>query len=89
MEFRVGSITAKCLTCGCTTFEASARETPGRRHSTYCCALCKAATSYSELILQIGHESARRTKARLSLQRERPADERAAILRLVRRDSPG
>jgi hypothetical protein len=66
MRFRVGDIVAKCLKCGGTVFEPSGENLPGRPHSNFRCGQCKAAASYSELMAQIGKESARRTKIRLT-----------------------
>jgi predicted nucleic-acid-binding Zn-ribbon protein len=60
VEFRVGSITAECAKCGATSFETLAHEAPGDRSSKFCCSRCKALTTYSELIQQIGRRSKER-----------------------------
>ncbi len=74
MEFRVGDIIAKCSGCGGTLFEPLHRNASSGPHSDFCCASCKRQTSYSELIRQIGKESARRSKERLTGSRKRTAE---------------
>jgi hypothetical protein len=71
MEFRVGDIIAKCSGCGGTLFEPLHRNASSGPHSDFCCASCKRQTSYSELIRQIGKESARRSRERLTGWRQR------------------
>lgn len=71
MEFRVGDIIAKCAGCGGTLFEPLHRNASSSPHSDFCCASCKTQTSYSELIRQIGKETARRSKERLTGSRKR------------------
>jgi hypothetical protein len=66
MEFRVGDIIAKCSGCGGTVFEPLHRNASSGPHSDFCCASCRAQTSYSVLIRQIGKETALRSKERLS-----------------------
>ena len=73
MEFRVGDIIAKCSGCGGTLFEPLHRTASSGPHSDFRCASCKTQTSYAELIRQIGKESARRSKERLTGSRKRTA----------------
>ena len=67
MQFRVGSITAKCAKCDCAVFERAGRRVGERPQSIFSCQECKTEVSYSELILQIGRESAKRTRERRAI----------------------
>ena len=90
MQFKVGNITAKCAKCGGAEFEQADRRAPGRPQSSFSCAQCSARTNYSELIMQIGKVSARRTKERLSAQRAPiPEESKTVILPFLQRGSPG
>ena len=68
MEFRVGSISAKCPKCGATKFKIPRNEHSGPRMN-YECEICGQATQYAKLITQIGRESMQKRKDRLSGER--------------------
>ena len=90
MQFKVGNVSAKCAKCGGAEFQQLDRRTSARPQSNFSCAGCGVRTSYSELIMQIGRESARRTKARLSAQRAPIREEaKTVILPFLQRGSPG
>jgi NAD-dependent SIR2 family protein deacetylase len=63
MEFRVGQITARCEKCEGTVFEEQGRDSQ-RGQTRFSCARCGSEASYSELILQIGRQSASRSRQR-------------------------
>jgi len=64
MEFKVGQITARCAKCQGSVFEELGRDSQ-RGQSRFSCAGCGAEVSYSELIIQIGRQSASRARQRL------------------------
>jgi len=68
MEFRVGQISAKCPGCGGTKFKIPQDEHSGPRMN-YVCAGCGNASEYSKLVTQIGRESLKQRKTRLSGER--------------------
>lgn len=68
MEFRVGSISAKCPKCGATKFRIPAAEHSGPRMN-YECEVCGQPTQYAKLIMQIGREVMTQRKVRLSGER--------------------
>ena len=84
MQFRVGSITARCAKCECTVFERAGTRVGERPQSTFSCRECKTEVSYSELILQIGKESAKRTRERRAITRQGVAPEPAAAALIQR-----
>jgi hypothetical protein len=71
MEFRVGQVTARCPSCETTVFD-EARE-PNSIQSKYRCTQCDTEVTYSELIVQIGKLSARRSRLRLASARAQGA----------------
>ena len=68
MEFRVGSISAKCPKCGATKFKIPRDEHSGPRMN-YECEVCGQPTQYAKLITQIGREVMQKRKDRLSGER--------------------
>lgn len=65
MEFRVGSIRAKCPGCGGTDFTPPPDERSGP-YMKYACAGCGSAWTYARLIGQIGRETLRRRNGDLT-----------------------
>ena len=65
MEFRVGSISAKCPKCGATKFKIPRDEHSGPRMN-YECEICGQPTQYAKLITQIGREAMAQRRVRLS-----------------------
>jgi hypothetical protein len=80
MEFRVGDILAKCPGCGGTDFKPPETEHSGP-HMGYFCASCGSATIYAKLITQIGRETLRRKKERLSGEPQKQTDSLPSFLR--------
>jgi DNA-directed RNA polymerase subunit RPC12/RpoP len=68
MQFRVGSISAKCPKCGATQFRIPHPDDYGPRMS-YQCTGCGQPTQYAKLITQIGREAIAQRNARLSGER--------------------
>ena len=68
MEFRVGSISAKCPKCGASKFNIPPDEHSGPRMH-YECTGCGQSTQYAKLITQIGREVMAQRKERLSGER--------------------
>ena len=68
MEFRVGSISARCPKCGASKFKIPREEHSGPRMH-YECTGCGQATQYAKLITQIGREALAQRKVRLSGER--------------------
>lgn len=64
MEFKVGQITARCAKCQGSVFEEQGRDSL-RGQTKFSCAACGSEVSYSELILQIGRQSASRSRPRV------------------------
>lgn len=65
MEFRVGSISAKCPKCGATKFKIPRDEHSGPRMN-YECGACGQPTQYAKLVTQIGRAVMAQRKVRLS-----------------------
>lgn len=65
MEFRVGQIVAKCPGCGGTDFKPPEDEQSGPRMDYYCVG-CGRASMYAKLVAQIGRESLRKRRERLT-----------------------
>ena len=68
MEFRVGSISAKCPKCGATEFKIPRDEHSSPRMN-YECEICGQSTQYAKLVTQIGREVMAQRKVRLSGER--------------------
>jgi len=68
MEFRVGSISAKCPKCGATKFKIPRDEHSGPRMN-YECEIFGQPTQYAKLVTQIGREVMAQRKVRLSGER--------------------
>lgn len=63
MEFKVGQITARCVKCQGSVFEEQGRDSQ-RGQTKFSCAACGSEASYSDLIMQIGRQSAGRSRQR-------------------------
>jgi len=79
MEFKVGQITARCARCQGSVFEEQGRDGQ-RRQTKYSCAGCGAEVSYSELIMQIGRQSATRARQRLAPAKSEESGVKALII---------
>ena len=71
MEFRVGQVTARCPQCEGTVFDEA--RGPQSIQSKYRCTRCETEVTYSDLILQIGKQSAARSRLRLASVRAQAA----------------
>ena len=80
MEFRVGDIVAHCPKCGGLQFNLPEEEHSGP-YMNYYCAGCGATTMYTMLMAQIGRETLRRKKERLSPDKHKQAGPPPAFLR--------
>ena len=61
MEFRVGQVHAKCPACGGKDFRQPESDFSGPQVN-YACTRCRAISTYSKLVAQIGKETTRLRK---------------------------
>lgn len=66
MEFRVGQVHAKCPACGGKDFRQPESDFSGPQVN-YACTRCRAVSTYSKLVAQIGRETSK-------LRKEKAAD---------------